>query len=196
MRLFLGITAGMTNQRAARLHQLIDNDADTARRERIFLITIQDYIAENKVGAPQFVDWCEEADLARTMIKIADLCFEAGRDVLVGCLSGVHATDDDWREVCEHLDAQEDLETAKDPATWQQFDDNGDVVPPRSAQQTEFQWEDIAMNPDVLECHPAQPIGDAKDICETCGGTGTVKHPIIKNYFGDCPDCSGDDIVM
>ena len=195
-RLMSWYHSDMTNERIERLRQLIDNDADFPARERIFIITVQDYITDTQVGSPRLVDWCEESSLAATMIKVADASAALDQNVLVGCIDARWASDDDWREVCDQMELDYDIARAKDPSSWIQFDDDGAAVPSRSGQQKEFEWENIALNPDILECHPAQPAGDATDICETCGGSGVVKHPYIKNYFGDCPDCGTDDVLL
>lgn len=65
----------------------------------------------------------------------------------------------------------------------------------RSEEWMPAEWEEVAMDPDVLACHVGpQPTGTAAGVCETCGDAGAVRHPVIAGYQGDCPDCGDDDL--
>jgi hypothetical protein len=172
------------SERIKKLQQIADGDTPAA------LITLQFYNADDSLTSPRIIGWCEMSALARAMCSVADEYAKTDVDVVVGYIDGKDATDDDWNELIDYLHTAERETELETVCTLRGMADRMAAAQTARPSWMPDEWEEIALNPDVLECHGGpQPTGAAAEVCETCGGSGQVKHPTIPNYYGDCPDC-------
>jgi hypothetical protein len=185
----------LDNERMQRLREIADGDRPAC------LITIQLYDENDQPGSPRIIGWCERENLARAMCAIADHYLSMNIDVLVGSVDAQEASDDDWCELMDYLAKQNEGDDLEAVCVVRGMMDGNEVAHQSvRGQQPEWlpeEWEEITLDPEVLAYHGGpQPTGAGVDVCETCGGTGTVKHPTIPGYYGDCPDCGNNDTVM
>jgi hypothetical protein len=141
-------------------------DNDSKEQEPISLLTIHTYDENDQPGSPRIVGYAFTKNLACAMIEVAEEYAEMDIDVLVGSIDARAASDDDWNELIAYL---VDKERGEELA---------DLVEAR------------------MHMDAPQATRDQKGACPTCRGKGVVPHPVIANYYGDCPDCGSGDVVM
>lgn len=188
------VPASMANdngERAGRLERIARGEED------VCIIEVQVYGTDGRLSGPQIVGWAIRRRVEEALSAVASEYAARGIDVIVGRVDGAQASDDDWNDLIEHLHSRGESDEVEAVCLLRAQMMAGGRCDADTQSWLPEEWEDVALNPDVLYRHGGpQPTGDDALACETCGGTGRVRHPVIAGYFGDCPDCGGGDLVM